>query len=131
MDKDPNGLDQHEPGAKLDDNKILAGILADFSNALLEVAKVGTFGAKKYARSGWQSVPNGIERYTDALWRHLLTEKVNETDDESNLLTASHLAWNALARLELILRKKSFEIPLSATVHFYKGLGQWNQDDSN
>lgn len=104
-EKDPLGIDQHAPGSKLDDGKILAGVLMDFSLALLAVAEVGTFGAKKYSRGGWQSVPDGICRYTDAMWRHLLAERHEPTDRDSGLLHAAHLAWNTLARLELMLRK--------------------------
>lgn len=105
LDKDPNGIGQHEPGAKLDARKTKAGVLSDFSLALLEVGKVGTFGANKYTRGGWQSVPDGIERYTDALWRHLLEERHEPIDQDSGLLHAAHIAWNCLARLELILRE--------------------------
>jgi hypothetical protein len=101
---DPNGKSAHEPGAKLDDCKIKAGVLADFSLALLEVAKVGTFGAKKYSRGGWQSVPDGIQRYGDAMWRHLLAERHEAYDKDSGLLHIAHEAWNLLAELELILR---------------------------
>jgi len=97
---------QHEPGAKLDQGKILAAVLGDFSRALTAVAEVGTMGAKKYTRGGWQSVDNGIERYTDALWRHLLKERQTPLDDESGLKHAAHMAWNALARLELEIRKE-------------------------
>jgi len=104
-EKDPNGLNQHQSGAKLDEGKVLAAILGDFSFALFEVAKVGTFGAKKYTRGGWQYVPDGIERYTDALWRHLLVERHTTVDNDSGMLHAAQLAWNALARLELILRE--------------------------
>ena len=59
-----------------------AGVLKDFSLALLAVAEVGTFGANKYTRGGWQSVPNGIERYEDAFWRHLLQERHDPTDTD-------------------------------------------------
>jgi len=103
--KDPNGINPHEPGAKLDAGKPLAGILMDFSLALRAVVDVGTFGARKYSRGGWQHVEDGITRYTDALWRHLLDEGCEQYDRESGLLHAAHLAWNALARLELILRE--------------------------
>ena len=103
---DPNGINQHAPGAKLDDGKIMAGVLSDFSLALIEVAKVGTFGAKKYSRGGWQYVENGEERYMDALWRHLLAERHEPIDKESGLLAFAHLAWNSLARLELMLRNE-------------------------
>jgi len=103
---DPLGIPQHEPGAKLDDGKIMADLLLDFSLALEQVAKVGTYGAKKYSRGGWLKVPNGIERYTAAMMRHILKEKHEEYDPDTELLHASHTAWNALSRLELILREK-------------------------
>ena len=106
---DPHGIDQHAPGAKLDAGKIMGGLLGDFSRALLAVAEVGTFGAEKYSRGGWQSVPNGIERYTDAAWRHLLKESLENLDPDSDLLHAAHLAWNALSRLELMLRESTDE----------------------
>lgn len=103
---DPNGTDPHAPGAKLDAGKAMAGILADFARALTAVAEVGTFGAKKYSRGGWQAVPNGAERYTDAMWRHLLKEAYEPVDSDSGLAHDAHMAWNALARLELRLREK-------------------------
>jgi len=106
VESDPTGKSAHEPGSKLDAGKILAGVLADFSLALLAVAEVGTFGAKKYTRGGWQFVENGIERYTDAMWRHLLKGNLELNDPDSNLLHAAHAAWNALARLELALREQ-------------------------
>lgn len=103
---DPNGVDQHTPGAKLDSGKILAGILGDFSRALEEVAKVGTAGAQKYTRGGWQSVPDGPQRYEDAMWRHLLKSKQETHDADTGCLHAAQVIWNALACLELILREK-------------------------
>ena len=108
---DPNGVDQHAPGAKLDSGKILAGVLGDFSRALMAVAEVGTFGAKKYTRGGWQQVKNGFVRYTDALWRHLLKENIEPVDKDSGLPHEAHLAWNALARLELKLREPKNKKP--------------------
>jgi len=104
-EQDPSGISQHSPGAKLDDGKTKAGVLADFSLALLAVAEVGTFGAEKYTRGGWQSVPNGIERYADAEWRHRLKESQELFDADSGLRHAAHKAWNALANLELVLRE--------------------------
>ena len=51
------------------------------------------------------SVPNGCERYTDAMYRHLLAEAAGQKcDAESGLAHAAHAAWCALARLELMLR---------------------------
>jgi hypothetical protein len=105
-ERDPTGRDPHSPGAKLDDGKPMVSlVLGGFARALLEVARVGTFGAKKYTPNGWLEVPNGIERYTDALGRHLLSEWQGETlDPQTELLHAAHTAWNALARLERMLR---------------------------
>ena len=103
---DPTGRDAHQPGAKLDAGKTQAGVLNDFSLALMAVAEVGTFGAVKYTRGGWQSVPNAIARYNDAGWRHKLKGCVAEYDHESNLLHKAHEAWNVLAELELILRDR-------------------------
>lgn len=99
---DPNGLNPHTPGAKLDLNKPNCDLVfGGFANALLEVAKVGTFGAKKYTDNGWKSVPNGIPRYRSAIYRHLLTQE--HLDPESGLPHLAHAAWGCLAALELLL----------------------------
>ena len=105
-DHDPHGIDQHQPGAKLDALKPRpALVLGGFSRALTAVTEVGTYGASKYTPYGWRSVPEGIERYSEAMLRHWLAEAQGlESDAESNMLHAAHLAWNALARLELMLR---------------------------
>ena len=101
IQEDPNGKSAHEPGAKLDAHKSLAGlVLGDFAPALERVADVGTYGANKYTKSGWKSVPQAAERYYDALWRHLLRDAMGEVVDvESGLSHKAHIAWNALAVL--------------------------------
>jgi hypothetical protein len=105
---DPFGKAQHENGSKMDAGKPrLSLVLGDFAHALIAVGHVGTFGAQKYTDSGWMTVPNGRERYTDALLRHLLKEQGGEENDpETGLYHASHAAWNALARLELLLKEQ-------------------------
>lgn len=97
-----------EKGVKLDTGKPrLDLVLGDFSNALWEVGKVGTFGANKYTDRGWQEVDNGIERYLSAMLRHYFKFKSGEEyDTESLLLHLSHLAWNSLAVLELYCKIK-------------------------
>ena len=90
---------QKTTGLKHDNGKIQAGVLSDFRGALLAVAEVGTFGVEKYARDTWRGIENGEQRYTDALWRHLLA--TDEKDAESGLDHMAHLAWNILALLEL------------------------------
>jgi hypothetical protein len=105
-EKDPKGIDPHVAGAKLDAGKPDASLLLMFGKALRAVAQVGTFGAQKYSRGGWQSVPDGQNRYTAALMRHLLKENYERYDSDSELLHAAHAAWNALARLDLMLREE-------------------------
>lgn len=106
-ERDPNGKSQHESGSKLDHGKNRLGlVLLAFSRALKEVGEVGTFGANKYTDNGWLNVPNGIERYTDAMLRHLLQEAMGEKiDPDSQMLHSAQVAWNALARLELQMRE--------------------------
>lgn len=102
-DRDPNGLDAHTPGAKLDSGKNRLGlVLGGFAEALQGVGLVGTYGANKYTPDGWKYVENGRERYWDALWRHLFAYASGEIiDPESGLPHLSHAAWNALAVIEL------------------------------
>jgi hypothetical protein len=104
-DRDPHGTNPHSPGAKLDAGKPMTSLLQDFGHALVEVSRVGTFGAKKYSRGGWQTVPDGFNRYSDAMLRHYFAERYDELDAESGLLHAAQTAWNALARLEIKLRE--------------------------
>jgi hypothetical protein len=105
-ESDPTGRSPHEAGAKLDAGKPLpALVLGGFASALEAVTAVGTYGAKKYSPNGWMEVPNGVERYTEAMLRHWLKEAKGElADPDTDLLHAAHLAWNALARLELMIR---------------------------
>jgi len=106
QEQDPNGKKPGEPGAKLDAGKPDASLLLAFGKALTAVAQVSTYGAKKYSRGGWEQVPDGINRYTAALLRHLLREHHEARDPDTDMLHAAHAAWNALSRLELMLREK-------------------------
>ena len=103
------------PGMKNDNGKIRpALVINSMALAMQAIAEVGTYGAEKYSADNWMQVEDGIERYTDAMYRHLLDEAAGEAlDDESGLMHAAHAAWNAIARLELILRleEDSGELP--------------------
>ncbi len=106
VDSDPHGIDQHAPGAKLDAEKPRVGLVMDgFALALLEVAKVGTYGARKYSDNGWMSVKDGQARYRDAKLRHALQASYEERDAESGLLHKAQECWNCLAELELYMRE--------------------------
>lgn len=98
-----------ESGLKYDGDKPLAAILyQDFPHAMTAVVDVATFGAAKYARSSWKSVPNAAQRYADAMHRHMLAQARGEfRDPESGLPHAAHIAWNALALAELELAAPS------------------------
>ncbi len=100
-------IDQHEPEAKADKNKVRMHLITGgMARAITEVAKVGTFGANKYSDGGWVFVPDGFRRYEDAQQRHAAARHMGEDNDqESGLLHLAHEAWNALAKLDLALRK--------------------------
>jgi len=65
-------------------------------NFLEGIAKVLTFGANKYAADSWKGVPEGYERYRDALYRHLnAIERGEKIDPESGLPHWHHVGCNA------------------------------------
>lgn len=105
-ERDPTGRKPGDPGAKLDAGKPrISLIINGFPRALWAIAEVATYGARKYSDGGWQSVPNGQERYFDAGLRHMLKQAMGEEKDlDSGLLHLQQKAWNALAELELYLR---------------------------
>lgn len=105
-ENDPDGVDQHSSGAKLDSGKPDCSLLLMFGAALTAVAEVGTYGAAKYTRGGWRSVRDGINRYTAAMIRHLFKEDKEEMDTDLPVMHSAQVAWNALARLELMLKEK-------------------------
>lgn len=88
-----------------DKPKLFIMLAKQFTNALIKVAERSQYGHKKYADldqdwQGFTRIP--AEEYDDAQLRHLLgLGEPGET--ELDHLTAN--AWNALARLELYLRK--------------------------
>lgn len=96
------------PGVKDDGSKPdLDLVLGDFASALELVGKVGTFGANKYTDHGWLEVENGVRRYSSAMLRHYFKESEGEyLDPETNLPHAAAVAWNALARLQLIFNER-------------------------
>ena len=101
----------NQPGAKADAGKLRPWlVLGEFSNALEEVTKVGTAGAKKYTPKGWVTVPDAENRYMDAFGRHMLElGKGNKMDDGPTGVYTHHIAnmiWNLLAVLELQLRNE-------------------------
>jgi hypothetical protein len=109
QESDPLGKTAKEPGSKLDAGKapVLRGAIQYFPRAIRYLAEISEIGAKKYSWKGWEKVPDGINRYGDAMLRHLLDEEIKgPIDEDTKCLHAAQVAWNAMARLELILRQQ-------------------------
>lgn len=93
-------------GKKYDTGKSMAGALCRvFPRALLAIGKCIEFGTHKYPNPlNWRLVDKAFERYQDSLMRHYLKFlSGEERDKETDLVHLSHMAWNALAILELYL----------------------------
>lgn len=110
-EKDPNGIDQHAPGAKLDSGKQRPSLIIDsMPRAIAGIVSVGTFGANKYSDGGWLEVENGIQRYRDAQLRHEHAISIGElVDSQSGLPHDFHRAWNVLAQIELKARRGDYD----------------------
>lgn len=96
-----------EKGLKFDNGKapLVRGALQYFPKALMLVARVSEFGATKYAWDDWRHVPEAETRYLDALGRHLALDGAEDFDEDSSFDHIAHVAWNALAVLELRIKK--------------------------
>jgi hypothetical protein len=85
------------------------------------LAAVYEYGARKYAPNSWREVPRDpdtgeepIDRYFNALMRHLIDFKKGEwMDKESELPHLYHALWNVIAVLELSLDRRLM-LPASA-----------------
>lgn len=75
--------------------------------ALEEVVKVLTFGARKYGEGNWRMLENGPVRYFDAAQRHLAAWLAGQkTDAESGLPHLAHAACSLLFMLSLEMNEK-------------------------
>ena len=93
-------------GKKFDQDKPCVGSMAaHFSRALWEISKLDTHGTKKYGADNLFCVEDGYRRYSDAALRHFLLENIEIIDKETGLHHAVAVAWNSLARLEILLRE--------------------------
>jgi len=91
------------------DKAPISSMLKQFNLALEAVAlrsKEGHEGKYKDVDEDWMNfkrVPNAIEQYTNGTGRHLMYLG----NDEDNLGHEVATAWNALARLQIILEEKT------------------------
>lgn len=95
------------------------GVFAYFSQALLAIAAISKFGSVKHNNGNFPTTwkDNPATTYADALGRHIMAEgKDGLYDPESGKLHAAHAAWNAVARLELLLNDNPIDKPAEAKV---------------
>lgn len=99
-------------GEKHDSGKLLFGCLTQgLAPVLKGVVAVLTYGAKKYKRDSWQSVPNGRQRYMEALDRHLNKINLGQFKDrESGLPHVFHVVCNAMFVAHFDILSKGPEI---------------------
>ena len=80
---------------KYDNDKIRMELVP--MSTIESVAKILTFGAKKYSDNSWQGLPNFWNRYKGALLRHLTAISKGEMNDpESGLPHIDHVLCNAM-----------------------------------
>lgn len=71
-----------EEGKKYDGDKVRVELLyKDLVEELEGVAKVLTFGSKKYGSRNWMNLDNGVERYLAAAFRHINAFMKGEVKD--------------------------------------------------
>ena len=93
-------------GVKYDGGKLQYSLVPPY--ALKEVARNLTLGLEKYKeRDNWKKVENAVQRYTDALYRHLEAHRMGEIYDPDspvdNMPHMAAVAVNALFILEFML----------------------------
>lgn len=94
-------------GRKFDNGKPMMSLVPPW--ALEEIAKVMTMGAKKYAKDNWKLVPDGRQRYIDAMLRHINAFQKGEINDPE--MGTHHLA-HAACCLMFILDSDVSGVPL-------------------
>ena len=94
-------------GMKFDSDKPRVDLLLDMPRAMLEVGKVLTYGAEKYAPGNWAHVEGAEQRYKAAALHHDIAWSMGEvSDNESSLHHLAHKVCCDLLRLELALRDR-------------------------
>ena len=95
-------------GKKYDNGKPKMHLLPP--KALLEVARVLTFGADKYGEENWRDVADAQKRYASASLRHVFSHlDGEESDEETNYSHLAHAICCLMFKLELELESKSEE----------------------
>lgn len=94
--------EKEEEGIKYDTEKPKMNLLPP--KAVLEVAKVLTFGAEKYDAENWRKLDNLQSRYTAGALRHIFAHMDGEQlDPETELSHLAHALCCLLFKLEIEL----------------------------
>ena len=100
-DSEVEEVEEVREASRYNDGKPQISYLGDIKEALEILANVFEMGADKYGRDNWKK---GFNKKTmlDSMGRHYLKLAAGqELDEESGLDHAAHLAWNALAYMQL------------------------------
>ena len=91
-----------DKGVKHDKDKLKWSLLMSFKS-LKDVVRVLMFGARKYpSADNWKKVPDGKQRYKDALMRHVVAYMNGEKkDEETELSHLCHCVCCALFLMEI------------------------------
>lgn len=93
---------------------------------LAGVVDVYTAGAAKYGENLWQNLPNGVNRYLGAFFRHLTAYKRGEQlDPEDGCLHLDKCIWNLIAVRHCFLADKG----INPNTSDYSALQQANGKD--
>ena len=96
-------------GRKDDKGKMRYSLMVEgMPKGLAKIVEVLEHGAIKYDVHNWQKVDNGIERYKEAFYRHVMNIDggLFSKDKDSGLLHLAHIACNALFLMELMENNK-------------------------
>ena len=106
-------------GIKYDSTKPKMNLLPP--KAIMEIAKVLTFGAEKYDAENWRKLDDLQNRYTAGALRHIFAHMDGEElDPETNLSHLAHAMCCLLFKLEIELEERTKETELresNATEH--------------
>ena len=95
-------------GKKFDEDKPMFSLVPPLSE--LEIAKVLTYGATKYAPNNWRHVENATDRYISAARRHINSAMSGSLyDDETGLHHYAHAICCLMFMMEIELEKRREE----------------------
>ena len=98
----------------------LRDVYHEFPRAMLALADVTAFGARKHAPRGWQSFEcdYALVYHMSKVGRHILQLELEGpvNGDDGGLLHAAQAAWNLLAYLEHLLAREAMQGVLTPPV---------------